>query len=29
MLGLIKELDEHRPGDWELLAIEKGKKFTK
>ncbi len=29
MIALIKELDEGRTGDWELLAIEKGRKFTK
>jgi tRNA (guanine37-N1)-methyltransferase len=29
MLSLIKELDESRTGDWEIHAIEKGRKFTK
>ena len=29
MLSLIKELDESRIGDWEIQAIEKGRKFTK
>jgi tRNA (guanine37-N1)-methyltransferase len=29
MLSLIKELDESRIGDWEIKAIEKGRKFTK
>jgi tRNA (guanine37-N1)-methyltransferase len=29
MLALIKELDESRIGDWEIQAIEKGRKFTK
>jgi tRNA (guanine37-N1)-methyltransferase len=29
MLALLKELDEGRKGDWEIQAIEKGRKFTK
>jgi hypothetical protein len=29
MISLIKELDESRKGDWEIQAIEKGRKFTK
>jgi tRNA (guanine37-N1)-methyltransferase len=29
MVALIKELDESRIGDWEIQAIEKGRKFTK
>ena len=29
MLSLIKELDESRTGDWEIHAIEKGRKFIK
>ncbi len=29
MLSLIKELDESGTGDWEIQAIEKGRKFTK
>lgn len=28
-LSLIKEIEEHRIGDWETKAIEKGKKFTR
>ena len=29
MVALIKELDESRIGDWEIQAIDKGRKFTK
>ena len=29
MLSLLKELDESRTGDWEIQAIDKGRKFTK
>jgi tRNA (guanine37-N1)-methyltransferase len=29
MVALIKELDESRIGDWEIHAIDKGRKFTK
>jgi hypothetical protein len=29
MLALLKELDDGRKGDWEIQAIEKGRKFTK
>lgn len=29
MKSLIQELEEHRIGDWEIAAIEKGRKFTK